>query len=81
MTMTKDEYREAIEGLGVTSAEFGRLIGVDARSERRWALGERRLPGPVILLIRLFQARPELLAVARKVEPAPVRTRGKSKAA
>lgn len=81
MSLTKDEYRLALDGLGIANAEFGRLIGVDARTERRWALGEARVPGPVVLLIRLFEARPELLAVARKVEPPEVRSRSKSRAA
>lgn len=73
--MTRDEYRSAVHGLGLTSAEFGRLVGVDARTERRWAIGEARVPGPVVMLIRLFEARPELVSVARTIEPPPVRVR------
>lgn len=79
MTLTPDEYRAALAALKLQNAEFGRLVGVDARSERRWSLGEAAIPGPVVLLLRLFQVRPELVAVARAVPPPEVRKRAPSK--
>lgn len=35
--MTPDEYREALEALGLTQGEGARLLGVDERTSRRWA--------------------------------------------
>lgn len=73
MTLTAEEYRAALAALGLQHAEFGRLVGVDPRTERRWSLAEVPVPGPVVLLVRMFQARPELLAVARAMLPPETR--------
>ena len=55
--MTADEFRAALAGLGLTQAGFARLALVDARTVRRWALGERDIPGPVVALLTLMQER------------------------
>lgn len=44
--MTSDEYREALEHLGLTQGAGARLLGVDERTSRRWACGERDVPPP-----------------------------------
>ena len=55
--MTANEFRAALTGLGLTQAGFARVALVDARTVRRWALGERDVPGPVIALLRLLAER------------------------
>lgn len=45
--MTQNEYRAAYSALGLTQAGVARLLGVDERTSRRWANGEREVPPPV----------------------------------
>ena len=42
-TMTPDEFRTARKALGYTQQSLADLLGVDARSVRRWEAGEREL--------------------------------------
>jgi transcriptional regulator with XRE-family HTH domain len=49
--LTAAEYRETIAALGLTQAGAAKLLGVDARTSRRWALGEREVPPPVSRLL------------------------------
>lgn len=65
--MTKDEYRDALEALGLAQEEVGRLLDSGARTARRWASGETPVPGPVAMHIRLWLERPELLDVVRRI--------------
>jgi DNA-binding transcriptional regulator YiaG len=55
--MSADQFRAALAGLGMTQAGFARVALVDARTVRRWALGERDVPGPVVALLRLLGER------------------------
>lgn len=52
--MEADEYRRALERLDITQAAAGDLFEVGARTSRRWALGETRVPKAVALLLRLM---------------------------
>lgn len=54
--MTPDEYRSAIESLGLTQAGAARLLGVDERTSRRWACGERDIPPPAQRFLRYLIA-------------------------
>ena len=54
--MTPDEYRETIERLGLTQNGAARLLGVDERTSRRWALGERDIPPPAERFLRYLIA-------------------------
>jgi DNA-binding transcriptional regulator YiaG len=54
--MTPDEYREAIESLGLSQIAAARLLGVDARTSRRWASGERDIPPPAVRFLRYLIA-------------------------
>lgn len=54
--MTKDEYRAALEALGLTQAGGARLLGVDARTSRKWATGERELPPTAARFLRFLMA-------------------------
>jgi DNA-binding transcriptional regulator YiaG len=50
--MTADEFRTAIEALGLSQVAAAQALEVDARTVRRWALGEREIPGPVRVALR-----------------------------
>ncbi len=54
--MTPDEYRAAIEKLGLSQIAAARLLGVDERTSRRWALGERDIPPPAVRFLRYLIA-------------------------
>jgi DNA-binding transcriptional regulator YiaG len=43
--MNSDEYRAALIQLGLTQVGAAKLLGVDERTSRRWANGERDVPG------------------------------------
>lgn len=54
--MTADEYRETLEALGLTQGGGARLLGVDDRTSRRWACGEREIPPPAERFLRYLMA-------------------------
>lgn len=54
--MTSDEYRTMIDQLGLTQGAAARLLGVDERTSRRWALGERDIPPPAERFLRYLMA-------------------------
>lgn len=54
--MTPDEYRQALETLGLTQGGGARLLGVDDRTSRRWACGERDIPPPAERFLRYLIA-------------------------
>jgi DNA-binding transcriptional regulator YiaG len=54
--MTADEYRAALETLGLTQGGGARLLGVDERTSRRWACGERDIPPPAERFLRYLIA-------------------------
>ena len=53
--MTSDEYRAALYRLGLTQAAAAALLRVDERTSRRWANGERSIPGPAELALALLE--------------------------
>ena len=54
--MTPEEFRAMRHALGLTQTEFGNELGLGMRAIRRYELGERKIPGPVILLARRIAA-------------------------
>jgi DNA-binding transcriptional regulator YiaG len=56
--MTADEFRAALDGLGLSQVAAAQALEVDARTVRRWALGEREVPGPVRVALRLMRLVP-----------------------
>lgn len=54
--MTSDQYRNAIETLGMSQVAAAKLLGVDARTSRRWASGERDVPAPAERFLRYLIA-------------------------
>jgi DNA-binding transcriptional regulator YiaG len=54
--MTPDEYRAALDAIGLSQAGGARLLGVDERTSRRWACGERDVPPPAQRFLRYLIA-------------------------
>jgi DNA-binding transcriptional regulator YiaG len=54
--MTPDQYRSTIETLGLSQIAAARLLGVDERTSRRWANGERDIPPPAERFLRYLIA-------------------------
>ena len=52
--LTHNVYCDALKALGLTRVEAAHLLGVDVRTSRRWATGERAIPIPVSRLLRLM---------------------------
>jgi hypothetical protein len=49
--LTADEYRSAIDRLGLSQVKAGAFLGVDQRSSRRYAAAEVAIPGSVELAL------------------------------
>lgn len=49
-----EDFRKAIADLGLTQVEAAEVLEVDTRTVRRWALGERAVPGPVRVALRFM---------------------------
>lgn len=54
--MTPTEYREALAALSLSQVRAASLFRVDARTSRRWALGEAAVPRVVALALRSMVA-------------------------
>jgi hypothetical protein len=52
--MTHDDYRLAIEKLGLSQVQAAKLFGANERTSRRWATGEHDIPVPVEIILRLM---------------------------
>ena len=52
--MTPEELRAIRAEMGDTQAEAAARFGVNLRSYCRWEQGERQVPGPAVVLARLF---------------------------
>ncbi len=70
-TMDHQQYRAALAALGLSQVDAARLLGVNARTSRHWALGERGVPPPVAILLRVWQLRPEVLTLVRDMLEIP----------
>ena len=54
--MSPDEYRTTIEALALTQAGAARLLGVDGRTSRKWAAGDREVPPTAARFLRFLLA-------------------------
>ncbi len=52
--MTHLEYRDLLAALSLSQAGAARLLGVDERTSRRWATGERDVPPPAARFLRFL---------------------------
>ena len=49
--MTKQTFRRRLRAAGITQGAFARFLGVNPRTVRRWALGERTIPAWVRIVL------------------------------
>lgn len=70
--MRSDELREHLVALGVSQADFARLLDVTPRGVALWLGGDRSIPGPVEAYVRLLRSLPMNL---RQVELGRLRER------
>lgn len=75
LEMTADEFRDGLELIGYTQTRFARLVGVNGRTCRRWALDDGDIPGSVAILLRLMLARPEIVPVIEELGHIPTLAR------
>jgi hypothetical protein len=58
--MTAEEYRKTLVRLGFSQVKAAKILGVDPRTSRRWALGETDVPHCVGLALKLIEERQKL---------------------
>jgi transcriptional regulator with XRE-family HTH domain len=56
--MLSTELKAFISELGISQADFARLVGVTSRAVTLWLAEERAIPGPVESYVRLLQMLP-----------------------
>jgi hypothetical protein len=54
--MTTEEYRAALQALCLTVNKAADLLGVDQKTSRRWAMGDREIPESVARLLEVTVA-------------------------
>jgi len=53
--MTPAEYQAALKRLGLSHNRAAPLLGVDLRTSKRWAAGERAIPPPLARLLAYIE--------------------------
>jgi DNA-binding transcriptional regulator YiaG len=72
--MKPAEFKSTRQALGLSQDALATILqmgGDGARTVRRWEMGERAVPGAVVVLLRLFVLRPSLMAIASRIERGP----------
>ncbi len=61
MPLTPKQLRVTLKQLGLNQVAAAKQLGVDPRTVRRWLAGDRKIPEPVVILLRtwLKQRRPK----------------------
>lgn len=54
--MTPEEYRRVIAALDLNQEGAAELLGVNARTSRKWANGERKIPPPARRFLLFLEA-------------------------
>lgn len=52
--MTPTEFRASLDLMHMSQTAFARALGCNARTVRRWALGQTPVPSEVALILRLL---------------------------
>ena len=56
--MVIDDLKIVLGEIGISQADFARLVGVTPRAVSLWMVGDRNIPGPVEAYARLLAAVP-----------------------
>lgn len=62
--MTADQLRAFRLSQGLGTPAFARALGVKPSTVVRWENGDRAIPAPVALLVRILEALPEARVLA-----------------
>lgn len=62
--MTADQLRAFRLSQGLGTPAFAKVLGVEPSTIVRWENGDRAIPAPVALLLRILEELPEARAVA-----------------
>lgn len=54
MPMTAKQFRAALKRLGLNQTVAARRLGVTARAVRFWVAGDRKVPEPVVILLKMW---------------------------
>ena len=54
--MTPRQFKAALKTLGLSQGRVAKLCGLHPRSAKRWAGGQRKVPEPVAIILRLLLA-------------------------
>ena len=54
--VTPRQFKAALKTLGLSQGRAAKLCGVHPRSAKRWAGGQRKVPAPVAIILRLLLA-------------------------
>jgi len=56
MPMTPKQFRTARKRLGLTQRALADRLGVHVQTVKKWSAGDRRIPQPVVILLRIWLA-------------------------
>lgn len=62
---TAQEIKRVRKMLGLTQREFASLIGCSKPTIERWETSEKMITGPIVLLLKMLERRPEYLEEIR----------------
>ncbi len=54
MPLTPQQFRATLKRLGLNQVAAAKQLGVDPRTVRRWLAGDRKIPEPVVILLRTW---------------------------
>jgi DNA-binding transcriptional regulator YiaG len=67
--MDPDQIRALLARLGLTQGAAARLLGIDARTIRKWCGGERGMPEPARRLLLAIEQVPALRSWLQEIAP------------
>lgn len=65
--MDSDQFRAAMESLGLSQVEASRFLHIEDRTIRRWLKGDRNVPFAVAALLTLMLEKGISVAVLRRM--------------
>jgi DNA-binding transcriptional regulator YiaG len=55
MEMDRDEFKKLMARLRLSQTDLAQRLYVDRTTVNRWAMGTRRVPGPVVAYLKLLK--------------------------
>jgi hypothetical protein len=54
MTISTRQYRKFLDALDISQQRFAKMLGIDPRTSRRYALDENEIPEMINIVLRLM---------------------------